>query len=91
MFIEIVETKLTTDKSGTGQNGRPYHIRKQGAYAHGIGKYPIQIQIGLRDSQAVYSVGWYTILESSFYADRFGNLLLSQNLDLQQVSKPESK
>lgn len=82
--IEIVEQKLSFEKSGTAQNGRPYHIRKQFGFLHTpSSKYPRQINFGLADSQiGPFAAGFYEVSDESFYVDKFGNLALSQNLIL---------
>lgn len=75
LIIKIESSKLIT-KSGISQKtGKPYEIREQSALMFKSGEsYPDKIKISLRDGQAAYSPGDYTLDDSSFYPSRFGGV-----------------
>jgi len=78
LVIKIESSKLVT-KSGTSQRTqKPYEIREQSALMFKAGEsYPDKIKISLRDGQAAYAPGDYTLDDSSFYPSRFGGLEVS--------------
>ena len=78
LIIKIESSKLIT-KSGVSQKtGKPYEIREQSALMFKSGEsYPDKIKISLRDGQAAYAPGDYTLDDSSFYPSRFGGIEVS--------------
>ncbi|PID50320.1 MAG: DNA-binding protein [Proteobacteria bacterium] len=85
--IEFVSEEIV-EKSGTAKgNGRPYHIRTQKGYAHIPGsRYPVEIGVNLSVDQAPFPKGFYQLQPSSFYVNKFKQLSLSSELDLQPVA-----
>lgn len=77
--IEI-KSNLVQDISGTSKAGKPYHIRKQAAWAHtydaqgALNPYPERMEFSLADGQEPFPVGNYTLSPASFYIGDF-NLL----------------
>ena len=50
------------------KTGKPYHIRKQQAYAHLEGqKYPVAFTLNVPNDRQPYLPGFYSIDESTFY------------------------
>lgn len=80
--IEIASTDVGVKSGVAVKTGKPYSIREQQAFAYVLDrdgqpqKYPQAIRINLRDDQAPYAVGLYTVDPRSFYVDRFDNLAL---------------
>lgn len=83
MRIEIVTNEIREQSGTSKKTGKPYHIRKQNAFAHLDGqKYPIGFTLNVPNDRQPYAPGMYQIEEKSFYVDRFGALGLSQELML---------
>lgn len=91
MKIEIVSSEIR-EQAGTSQKtGKPYHIRKQQAFAHLEGqKYPVSFVLNVPNDRQPYTSGFYSIDETSFYVDRFGGLGLSQELRLVPFVQPRT-
>jgi len=78
MEIVIEETQVQ-EKTGTGANGRPYHIRDQQGYAILPGKaYPIAVRIPLEREQPPYPLGRYHLADESFMVGQFDTLKLGR-------------
>jgi len=84
--IEVDSIEVTEQK-GTTSKGKPYNIRKQGAYAFVLGpdgkeaKYPVRMVVNLEQEQKPYPVGFYTldpkcIVVGDFDQLAFGRLAL---------------
>lgn len=83
MKIEIVSNEIREQSGVSQKSGKPYHIRKQQAFAHLEGqKYPIAFTLNVPNDRQPYAPGMYQIDEKSFFVDRFGALGLSQELVL---------
>ena len=83
MKIEILSSEVT-EHSGVGKtSGKPFHMRKQKAFAHLEGqKYPIEFVLNVPNDRQPYAPGFYTIDETTFYVDKFRGLALSQEMKL---------
>lgn len=89
MKIEIQNTQVEVH-SGNSKAGRPYSIRRQGAYAHVAGAaYPVAMKITLQDNAQPFSPGFYELCESSFYVGRYGELAISNNLILKPTASQQ--
>ena len=77
--IEI-KSPLITEISGTSKAGKPYHMRKQAAWAHTFdtqgnpNPYPERIELTLNDQQDGFPPGVYTLSDKSFFVGDFGRL-----------------
>lgn len=77
--IEI-KSALITEISGTSKLGKPYHMRKQSAWAHTYDQqgnpnpYPERIELTLNDGQDPFPVGNYTLSDKCFFVGDFGKL-----------------
>mgnify|MGYP003378260493 CR=1 FL=1 len=81
--IEI-ETADTKTKSGvSARTGKPYSMREQRGYAYTVdqngkpNKYPSTLTLTLRDEQAAYQPGLYTLAPGSLYTNKFDQLEIS--------------
>ena len=73
IYIEI-ESTAVSDRKGTSQKGREYHIREQGALMFKPGsRYPDKIKINVPDGQSAYQPGRYELHDDSYQVSRFGN------------------
>lgn len=86
----IVKNAEIEVKSGTSQKtGKPYSIKNQTGYVHfAHEEYPIEIKLRIRDEQAPYPPGEYTVDDRSFYVGKFkdfvaGTLALTPIRNLQ--------
>lgn len=83
MKIEIVSSEIREQSGVSQKTQKPYHIRKQQAFAHLEGnKYPVAFTLNVPNDRQPYSPGFYSIDESTFYVDRFGGLAISQEMKL---------
>lgn len=85
MTITIeVKSPIVTDISGTSKAGKPYHIRKQAAYAFTydqtgkVNDYPERIEFSLADGQEPFAPGRYTLHPSSFFVGDFHQLSIGR-------------
>jgi hypothetical protein len=86
MKIEIVSNEIREQSGVAQKTGKPYHIRKQQAFAHIEGvKYPVAFTLNVPNDRKPYEPGMYQLVETNFYVDRFGALGLSQELVLTPV------
>lgn len=73
MKIEIKSAEII-EKRGTSLKGKAYCIREQIAYID-LGKaYPVEIKIGLQDSQPPFNPGLYEINSKCFFVKSFGQV-----------------
>lgn len=87
MRIEIVSNDIREQSGVSQKTQKPYHIRKQQAFAHLDGqKYPIGFTLNVPNDRQPYAPGMYQIEEKSFFVDRFGALGLSQELALVPIT-----
>jgi len=81
--IEIDNAEVKTKSGVSARTGKPYSIREQRGYAYlcdregKANRHPSTLIISLRDDQAPYAAGFYTLSPASFYTDKFDNLSLS--------------
>lgn len=69
-------------KSGTSnKTGKPYAIREQEGYLHGLGGYPVQCRVMLGDEQKPYAPGFYDVLQP-LSVGRFNALQVNRSLGL---------
>lgn len=87
----IVKRADVAVRSGTGDQGRPWSIREQQAFAATVDKegrpddFPSKITIRLDEGQAPYAPGEYEVDERSFYVAQYGRLSLG-NVVLRPMS-----
>jgi hypothetical protein len=78
--IEVKSTEVQS-RNGTRQNGTPWSMRSQEAYAFTFDAngrerpYPERISLQLDDNQAPYNVGQYNLHPMSIYVGEFGRLM----------------
>jgi len=73
--IEITQSQATaTTRSGTSNDGRPYSIRQQSAYAYLGGEYPEMFTFRLDNDQAPYPTGLYILDASSVIVGNYSRL-----------------
>ena len=83
ILIEI-KSPAITEVSGTSKAGKPYHMRKQSAWAYTYdqqGKpqpYPERIEFNLSDEQLAFAAGRYTIAPQSFFVGDFNSLAIGR-------------
>mgnify|MGYP003377867660 CR=1 FL=1 len=94
--IEI-ETADTKTKSGvSARTGKPYSMREQRGYAYTVdqngkpNKYPSTLTLTLRDDQAPYQPGFYTLAPASLYTNKFDQLEISPVLMPLAAAAPSS-
>lgn len=81
--IEVKTTEVQT-RNGTRQNGTPWSIRSQEAYAYTLdsnGKqrpYPERISLQLDDNQLPFPIGTYELSPASIYVGDFGRLMMGR-------------
>lgn len=72
-----VKSPLVQEISGTSKTGKPFHMRKQAAWAStydamgALNPYPERIEFSLNDNQEPFSVGNYTLSPASFFVGDF--------------------
>lgn len=81
--IEVVGT--TTKEVVKRDTGEIFQIPETEAYAHGIGKYPVQLRFGVAKGKAPYAPGTYELAPDSYYTGRFGELCLRRQLVLRPI------
>ena len=87
--IEIASNEVININGTSNKTGKPYSIRKQSAYLFMPGeKYPVPFEFNLETNQAAYEPGFYEVMSSSFYIDRFKSLSVGR-LDLTRITKQE--
>lgn len=81
MKIEIIDTKVF-ERSVHSKTGKDLTFRTQKGYAHLPDRpFPVEVNIQLWDRQP-FPVGVYTLGDSTYKVDRYGNLGLKSILDL---------
>jgi hypothetical protein len=81
--IEI-KSNLIQEISGTSKAGKPYHMRKQAAWAYtydqmgALNPFPERIEFTLADGQEPFQVGIYTLSPASFFVGDFHSLALGR-------------
>lgn len=81
--IEIKSPEVRTKSGVAAKTGKPYTIREQEgwAFTHGRDRkpnpYPVKLSLSLRDEQAPYQPGVYTLDPASLYTNRFDQLEIS--------------
>ena len=75
-----IEVKSEQVKERSGKtNGRDWLIREQTAYWHQEGEpVPVKILVNLERDQVPYKPGFYTVLPSSFYVGKYGQMTLGR-------------
>lgn len=79
-----VKSPLITEVSGTSRAGKPYHIRKQVAWAYTydqtgtLNPYPERIEMNIADGQEPFPVGNYTLAPQSFFVGDFNSLAIGR-------------
>jgi len=85
ILIEI-KSPVITEVNGTSKAGKPYHMRKQSAWAYTYdqhGKphpYPERIEFNLMDDQQAFPAGRYSIAPQSFFVGDFNALSIGRLL-----------
>lgn len=83
ILIEV-KSPVVTEVSGTSKAGKPYHMRKQSAWAYTYdqqGKpqpFPERIEFNLNDGQEPFPVGRYMISPQSFFVGDFNSLSIGR-------------
>lgn len=81
--IEI-KSPLVQEISGTSKAGKPYHMRKQAAWAYtydamgALNPYPERIEFSLNDNQEPFPIGNYTLSPASFFVGDFHSLSIGR-------------
>jgi|SRR5665647_1466032 len=79
-----VKSPLVQEISGTSKAGKPYHIRKQAAWAYtydpmgALNPFPERIEFTLADGQDPHPVGNYTLSPQSFFVGDFHSLSIGR-------------
>lgn len=82
-IIEI-KSPTITEVSGTSKLGKPYHLRKQTAWAYLMDSqghpqpYPERIEFNLNEGQQPFAVGRYTVSPASFFVGDFFQLSIGR-------------
>lgn len=85
ILIEV-KSPVVTEINGTSKAGKPYHMRKQTAWAYTFdqhGKpqpFPERIEFNLNDQQEPFGAGRYTISPQSFFVGDFNSLSIGRLL-----------
>lgn len=84
--ITIEPGEQIQDQSGiSSKTGKPYRIKRQTAYLHGNKAFPTPFDVSLKDDQAAYPPGEYTIGASSLKVGPRGLEIDSYNIVLEAV------
>ena len=81
--IEIRNAEVKTKSGMSARTGKPYSIREQQghAFTHGrdgnLNPYPVPCSVTLRDDQAPYAPGNYTLSPASISTNKFDQLEIS--------------
>lgn len=81
--IEIKSSNIQ-EISGTSKAGKPYHMRKQAAWAYtydpmgSLNPFPERIEFSLADGQEPHAVGNYTLSPAAFYVGDFHSLAIGR-------------
>ena len=81
--IEIESAEVKTKSGVSARTGKPYSMREQRGYVYCTDKdgkpnrHPNTLCITLRDEQAPYAVGFYTLTAASFYTNKYDQLEIS--------------
>lgn len=92
-----VKSNLVQEISGTSKAGKPYHIRKQAAWAYtydqmgALNPFPERIEFTLADGQQPFPAGNYTLSPASFYVGDFHSLSISRPILEPIQSAPAQK
>ncbi len=83
-IIIEVKSPVIQEISGTAKSGKPYHIRKQVAWAYTYDQagnqnpYPERIEMQIADNQEGFPAGRYTLAPQSFYVGDFNSLSIGK-------------
>lgn len=86
ILVTVAQTTVRELSGNSKATGKPYHLRFQAGYAHTVDAdgnkppFPEKFEISLRDNQAPYPVGDYTLDASAIYIDRDGKLAITPRL-----------
>lgn len=79
-----IKSNLVQEISGTSKAGKPYHMRKQAAWAYtfdqmgALNPFPERIEFSLADGQEPYQVGNYSLSPASFFVGDFHSLSIGR-------------
>lgn len=91
MRIEV-KSAAVSERKGVSDNGKPWHMREQQAYAYTCDRdgkpdeYPAKITVRLNEGDTPYAPGMYEISDRSYYVGQYGRFTIG-NLVLQPVAK----
>ena len=86
--IEILSEEVFVSR-GTSKDGRIFEFHKQEGFVHLGQKYPLRARIRIEPGKP-YSPGNYTLAQSSFWVDRYGELRMNPRLVPVPVAKPSA-
>lgn len=84
--IEITSDQVHTKTGTSAKSGKPYTIREQEGYLHGLGAYPVACRVMLGDDQKPYAPGLYEV-GAPLSVGRFQSLQVNRALGLVPVKK----
>jgi hypothetical protein len=85
MALKIeVKSNLVTEISGVSKAGKPYHMKKQSAWAYTYDQqghpnpYPERIELSIADGQDPYPAGMYHLSDQCIYVGDFNSLTIGR-------------